>query len=107
MRKQLLLCLALMAVVAWLGCNKQKPYQLNYAKEGKEQLYDPQGLPGEGHIGSTPVDQKFHGYKPTDESTPAPEKIEPQKPEEPKVPSSNEQPSNTSTPQDTQTPSQS
>ncbi len=58
MKKCLWIALALTAVVFLFSCNKQKPVVLDYKESGKEKLYDPQGLPGEGHVGSHPNEHR-------------------------------------------------
>jgi hypothetical protein len=65
MKKYLWIALALVAVVFLFSCNKQKPVVLDYKESGKEKLFDPQGLPGDGYVGSPPEDYKHKDYKPS------------------------------------------
>jgi hypothetical protein len=65
MKKCLWIALALVAVALLFSCNKQKPVVLDYKESGNEKLFDPQGLPGEGFVGSPPEDYKHKDYEPS------------------------------------------
>lgn len=81
MQKCLWIVLALVAVVFLFSCNKQKPVVLDYKESGKEKLFDPQGLPGDGYVGSPPEDYKHKDYEPSSGE----DKQETSKPEEKKT----------------------
>ncbi len=62
MRKHLLLAIALIAIAFIFACNKQKPPILDYTEDMQKGMYTPYGLPGDGYVGRTPEEDKFHGY---------------------------------------------
>jgi len=64
MKKYIWIALALIAVIGLFACNKQKPIKLDYKEAGTENLYDPQGLPGQSYVGSPPEDYKHKDYEP-------------------------------------------
>jgi len=64
MKKWMILLVALVPLALVFGCNKPKPIKLDYTEKMEQGLYDPQGLPGESHIGAPPEDFKHHGYHP-------------------------------------------
>lgn len=67
MKKWMILLVTLVPLAVLSGCNQPKPVKLDYTEKMEKGLYDPQGLPGESHIGAPPEDFKHHGYKPGEE----------------------------------------
>jgi hypothetical protein len=67
MKKVALLAAALIAVACLLACNKQTPPKLDYSEKLNKGVYDAKGLPGDGHVGGTPLEDKYHGYHGGDE----------------------------------------
>ena len=66
MKKFMILLAALVPLALVSGCNKPKPVKLDYTEKMEQGLWDPQGLPGESHIGAPPEDFKHSGYNPSE-----------------------------------------
>jgi hypothetical protein len=64
MNKIWLLAAALLALVFTFACNKQKPPKLDYTEKLEKGLFAPNGMPGDGHVGGTHEEHRYHGYKP-------------------------------------------
>ncbi len=63
MNKIWLLAAALLALVFTFACNKQKPPKLDYTEKLEKGLFTPNGMPGDGHVGGTHEEHRYHGYK--------------------------------------------
>ena len=81
MRNYLLLAIALIAVAFLLACNKQKPPKLDYTEKMQKGVFSNHGLPGDGYVGRTPEEDKFHGFHEGDGKKPEEKKPEEKKPE--------------------------
>ena len=62
MKKLIALTAAIVAIAFLVNCNKQKPPTLDYTQKFKDGTYEVKGLPGDGHVGGTPLEDKYHGY---------------------------------------------
>ena len=71
MNKIWLLAAALLALVFTFACNKQKPPKLDYTEKMEKGVFTPNGMPGDGHVGGTREEHRYHGYKPLAEDVAA------------------------------------
>ncbi|MBW2703933.1 MAG: hypothetical protein JRF33_24195, partial [Deltaproteobacteria bacterium] len=78
------LVLGIGALALLSSCYEKKVVKLDYSERLKAGYYTPTGLPGDGHVGRTEIEDKYLGYDKDQENPGEVKKPEVVKPEEKK-----------------------